>query len=578
MNPHLIFACILIALMTIACHKQLAPYLNERIFGFSFEKMWWIEKFHIPLSLAILVLGIAWRVYQFPNNPQGINQDEAMASVDALALAQYGTDRFGMSYPVHFTAWGFGQMSVLLSYLMVPFIKLFGFSTFSIRLPSLLVSTLALYVLYDLSRRIWGIKLALLLLVLAVINPWHFMQSRWSIDCNLFPHFFLFSLYFLYLSTVKKIYIYVSMVLFALTMYTYGIAFYVVPLFLCIACLYMWVHKWVNLKEIVLSFIVYIGIAWPIFAMLAINYWKLPTITAGPITIPFFPGTQRLQDILLFSPDKYIQWTNNVKSMIDVIIFQLPDAPWNAMPHYGSMYVALIPAMIAGIVIVVKHYQHLAIEDKDRSSSLGLYLMISWLVVVFISGSIINDVNINRINITWYPSIIFSAVGVYQLIKKLHVSIFFVVLILLASWVGSNTTYFGTHQKDLSPNYFAGFGDAFEYVDQVDYRQVYVTSNTQYPGAWNVSEILTMYYEKLDAEYIQGKRLIVDERGVTWLPYQQRYRMTNFAENLPEYADDVVYIVNNQELSYFSLNDYEIKRFAYYSAVIPKQMKLYMLP
>ena len=51
---------------------------------------------------------------------RGLEIDGAMAAVDAKALAYYGTDRFGMKYPVHLTAWGFGQMSALLSYLMVP--------------------------------------------------------------------------------------------------------------------------------------------------------------------------------------------------------------------------------------------------------------------------------------------------------------------------------------------------------------------------------------------------------------------------------------------------------------------------
>ncbi len=45
-----------------------------------------------------------------------------MAAVDAKALADYGTDRYGMRYPVHFTAWRTSQMSVLLSYCMIPFL------------------------------------------------------------------------------------------------------------------------------------------------------------------------------------------------------------------------------------------------------------------------------------------------------------------------------------------------------------------------------------------------------------------------------------------------------------------------
>lgn len=85
----------------------------------------------IPQKLYLILLGIIVlvalfiRIYKFGSVPGGFNQDGAMAAVDGKALADYGTDRYGMKLPVHLTAWGYGQMSALLSYLMVPFIKLF---------------------------------------------------------------------------------------------------------------------------------------------------------------------------------------------------------------------------------------------------------------------------------------------------------------------------------------------------------------------------------------------------------------------------------------------------------------------
>ena len=100
------------------------------------------------LVLVCAVLAVLIRIYRFGAIPAGMNQDGAMAAVDAKALAEYGTDRFGMRYPVHLTAWGFGQMSALLSYLMIPAIRLFGLNPFAARLPMLLVSLGALVLLY----------------------------------------------------------------------------------------------------------------------------------------------------------------------------------------------------------------------------------------------------------------------------------------------------------------------------------------------------------------------------------------------------------------------------------------------
>ena len=91
--------------------------------------------------LFLIIYGlIAIRVIGFPLIPGGLNQDGVMGAVDAKALAEYGTDRFGTFMPAHFEAWGYGQMSVLLSYLTVPFIKIFGLNKLAMRLPMLLAS------------------------------------------------------------------------------------------------------------------------------------------------------------------------------------------------------------------------------------------------------------------------------------------------------------------------------------------------------------------------------------------------------------------------------------------------------
>ena len=89
------------------------------------------------LLLFFALTALLVRTYKFGRIPGGFNQDGAMAAIDALALADHGTDHYGMSFPVHLTAWGYGQMSALLSYLMVPFIKLMGLSPVSAGCPSL---------------------------------------------------------------------------------------------------------------------------------------------------------------------------------------------------------------------------------------------------------------------------------------------------------------------------------------------------------------------------------------------------------------------------------------------------------
>ena len=163
------------------------------------------------LFWSVLMLAIILRCIRFGSVPDGINQDEAMGAMDAWALSKYGTDRYGTFLPVHFEAWKYGQMSALLAYCMVPFIKVFGFSTVTVRLPMLLVSCGAVALVYLVSEKLFDERIALVAMALTAVNPWQFMQSRWSLDCNLFPHVFLLAFYLLLLGLEKRRYLYLSM-------------------------------------------------------------------------------------------------------------------------------------------------------------------------------------------------------------------------------------------------------------------------------------------------------------------------------------------------------------------------------
>ena len=86
------------------------------------------------IFFPLLALGIFVRLYRFGSAPPGLNQDEAFAAYDAWALLHYGTDSSLHRFPVYLTAWGSG-MNALESYLMIPFLALFGVKPWVSRLP-----------------------------------------------------------------------------------------------------------------------------------------------------------------------------------------------------------------------------------------------------------------------------------------------------------------------------------------------------------------------------------------------------------------------------------------------------------
>ena len=162
------------------------------------------EKIQKLLFILILILGIGARLWMFGDVPGGINQDEAFAAREAWSLLHYGKDSFGYSYPMYLTAWGSG-MNALNTYLMMPFIALFGMHTWVFRLPQMLIGILSLFAIEEIVSKVADWKCSLLAMFLLAVSPWHIMLSRWALESNLVVGFLLFGLlFFIYGIRVSK--------------------------------------------------------------------------------------------------------------------------------------------------------------------------------------------------------------------------------------------------------------------------------------------------------------------------------------------------------------------------------------
>lgn len=510
---------------------------------------------------VLMLLAFAVRVWQFGSVPGGMNQDGAMAAVDAKALAEYGTDRYGMWMPVHFTAWGYGQMSVLLSYLMVPFIKLFGLTAVTARLPMLIVSMCGIAALYFLFKRLFGVRAAQIVLVFAVLNPWHYMQSRWALDCNMFPHMFLFGILFMVKGVAeKKRWLYISMIFYALCMYSYGISFYTVPVFLLAICIYMLVKKVIHWKEALISAGVYILVSWPIYLTMAINTLGMETIETPLFTIPYFPDSVRSQDILFFADDKLGQLGQNIKSMVSVF-FEGDSLPWNTIVGFGTIFMCFLPFVFAGIYYAV----HGIRETKDNVKKTGYISLLFFFGTGIVAGLITANVNVNRINIIVYPMILFASLGIYFVYvsrRKLAYIIAPVYLLLGCMFLHS---YFTDFKEDIRYYFMDGFIQSVQDLEDSGCQVYCITPDSQYQGSQNVSEILTLFALQLDAEYYQGE----EKAGV--VPYKEKFYYYNASQIERNPEQSIAYVISNNELGLFSEADYQITTHDNFSSVIPKK-------
>ncbi len=506
------------------------------------------------LFLAVYAL-IAVRVIAIGEIPGGLNQDGAMGAVDAKALADYGTDRFGTFMPAHFEAWGYGQMSVLLSYLTVPFIWLMGLTKTAIRLPMVLASLAGIGAVWGMVKRTFGEKTGLAALLLLAINPWHFMQSRWALDCNLFPHMFVLGVCFLMAGIKRKADLYLSMVFFALCMYCYGVSFYMVPFFLLTVCIFLLRDKKVGVREIMVCLLIYFGIAWPIYGTMLINFMKWDTVRLPFVTLQFFSGNVRSADILFFSENKGQQLLANLQSLVNVVFLQRDDLIWNTVRGFGTMYHCAQPFVILGAVLGMRG----AFKEEDGDKKIGCRILAVYWIFALLTGLMINYVNVNRINIIFYIHIIFAAVGISFLVKRWKMSL----VILSALFFHA---YFTSWAGEIDKAFYGDFVDAVEFAKEYDCDRYYITPDTQYEGAYQVTEILTLFLFDIDAEFYQGK---TDRWHDKEIPYKERFIYRNLPAEEVRAEGDGAYIFKTWDRGRFPDDVFYVVFFGEYAAAIP---------
>lgn len=513
-----------------------------------------IEKQNPSTKLFWMILLAAFlvRIIGLTSVPGGVNQDEAMGAVDAWALSKYGTDRYGMQLPVHFTAWKYSQMSVLLSYCMIPFIKLFGFSTFAVRLPMVLAGTAGVALMYLIGKRLFSQKWGIVIMALTAVNPWQFMQSRWALDCNLFPHIFLLGFYLLLRGLEKRRYLYPSMVCFGLTFYCYGIAIYTVPVFLLTYAVWCLWRKQLLFREVLVSALLFFVVALPEMITMAINLFGFPTVETPFFTMPLFPDSVRSADILFFD-FSLKQLGKNAAALWNQVFLQKPDWLHNALPDFGPLYHLSTPFILIGMVqFTVKLFREKEPAEKSEQTALWLFLLSA-----FWAGLITREVNVNRINIIFYPLLLMCGYGVRtvlgwlkeEYVKRAGVCVLAAYGICAVTFFVSYATDFA---EEIQPYFNVDFLELVEEADGLEeYDSLYITGNMGWQYNVSMAEILTQYQCRIDPLYYQGKTN--ETGGRTLLPYADRYhyvdmRGQSFSEG------NALYILHQTERDYLSEN------------------------
>ena len=108
--------------------------------------------------------------------------------------------------------------------------------------------------------------------------------------------------------------------------------------------------------------------------------------------------------------------------------------------------------------------------------------------------------------------------------------------------------------------------DALKYAKEYDCDYFYITPDTQYEGAWNVTEILTLFVFDVDARYYQGVTNFWNGKEIS---YWDRFRYSNPPEDQYITDESTAYIFKSSAQNLFPQERFYVTVFGDYAVAIP---------
>lgn len=487
------------------------------------NKIWnWIKTNKTKVIFSVLViLAIFTRFYKLDKVPHGMNVDEAGMAYDSYCIANYGTDRYLNHLPVYLVNFGGGQ-SALYTYLASIFVKVFGFSLYVVRMPAAILGVIVIILSYFMVKDKLGEKFALVFMALIIICPWHIMESRWGLDCNLFAPMSIISIFFLTKAKTTNGYI-IAGICFGLTLYTYVISYMILPIFLAMTIIYMLYTKKIKFINIVIMGIPIFILAIPLILMILVNNGYIREIK-GFISIPelwIYRGTE----ISL----------SNIKANLVFIktMFTNDHLVYNAFPEYGTIYKFAPFLSIFGFFVEINN---LFINIKNRKfkvNSLILFLFISAISCALV----ITEPNINRANAIFIPLLFFVAVTIKHIYKNYKIFFAIIICLYFISFASFINFYFNKYETKYmyQPLFERDIFKAMDYINnnnEFQNREIHINTTSDEPYIYTLIANPISPYEFSETLCREGRNIV---------SYGKYYF------NNKEIKDEAIYCIRNDD-------------------------------
>jgi len=322
----------------------------------------------LPLVL-ISLLALFLRFYQLGQNPPHLNWDEAALGYNAYSILKTGRDEYGLRFPLYFRSFD-DYKPPMYVYLTVPSVAIFGLNDWAVRLPSALLGTLTVVVMYFLVKEILdNSRLAILSMFFLAISPWHLQFSRVAFEANIALFFTVFGIW-AFLKGIKRVkFLILSAIFFGFALYSYHSPRLFLPL-LGLSLVFLFRKKLLKVwKYCLLAVLIGMIICLPLIKIMASTEGQMrirgTSIFAHPIKLLDQASERMNEDQLqgflfgrFFHNRRFAYFKTALEGYLLHFnlnwLFLKGDINRHHAPGVGLLYLWELPFVLAGIYFLIK--------------------------------------------------------------------------------------------------------------------------------------------------------------------------------------------------------------------------------
>ena len=472
----------------------------------------------IIILILVTILSFVIRFIGIDKFPAGFNADEAAIGYNAYSIIQTGKDEYGQFLPLSFKSFG-DYKPGLYFYFVIPFVATLGLNEMAVRLPSILLGSALVFLIYFLSLQIFKDKrIAYISSIFMAINPWaiHFSRGAW--ESNAATFFITLAVYLFIKGLKNNLTMFFSLLSFLVSIYLYQSPRLVVPVMVLGFTMIFWKEIWSLLK----------------------THWKknLVLITilfvlAIPVVLQFLSGSgsERFQGLSFLSDEgpslrvnelrgehdspngvdskllhnKAIAYSTNFLGHYldhftgDFLFINGDPLIRNKTPETGQFFIIQSLILITGLLFLIKFNSKLK------------YILVVWILVAPLASSLTYQTPSALRALSMVSPIIlimaFGLVKMLEILKKKPIQI--LVSVILISIISFEFVHYIENYYIHSPKRYPlaweyGFKEMIEKLNtyEKDYNNIVITDRYDQPY------ILTLFYKQYDPAKYQPQAVL----------------------------------------------------------------------